>query len=56
MQSVIILNDIMLSVVALFYSREAGLLNKSSCLARAFSVTKFINIRDMIGLHFVVLT
>jgi hypothetical protein len=27
---------------------EAGLLNKGSCLARALSVTKFINLRDMI--------
>jgi hypothetical protein len=27
---------------------EAGLLNKSSCLARTLGVTKFMNIRDMI--------
>jgi hypothetical protein len=27
---------------------EASLLNKSSCLARALGVTKFINMRDMI--------
>ncbi len=27
---------------------EAGLLNKSSCLARALGVTKFIIIKDMI--------
>jgi hypothetical protein len=27
---------------------EAGLLNKSLCLARALGVTKFTNMRDMI--------
>jgi hypothetical protein len=27
---------------------EAGLLNKCSCLARVFSVTKFIIVKDMI--------
>ncbi len=34
---------------------EAGLLNKSLCLAQALGVTKFINMRDMIWSYFVVL-
>jgi hypothetical protein len=34
----------------LFYkpTSETGLLNESSCFARALGVTKFINVRDLI--------
>jgi hypothetical protein len=31
-----------------FYSAEAGLLNKGSCLAPALGVTKFVIVTDMI--------
>ncbi len=30
------------------WGSEAGLLKKGSCLARALSVTKYLNVRDMI--------